>query len=173
MEPYAFFYFDTNNSGQQTVSQLLCSLVTQLSVQLPSPDKTLNEVWKSNASGQHFPSNSQLISQALIPILMEFTQPVYLVLDALDECSEREKLLNAITSILDSELFNVHLLVTSRPEVRFGTNVAQQGVSISLENCVTQDIESYVDKLLSEEDGWISENKDTIKTGLLERGGGM
>jgi hypothetical protein len=155
------------------VSQLLCSLVTQLSVQLPSPDKTLNEVWKSNASGQHFPSNSQLISQALIPIFMEFMQPVYLVLDALDECSEREKLLNAITSILDSELYNVHLLVTSRPEVHFGTNVAQQGVSISLENCVTQDIESYVDKLLSEEDGWISENKDTIKTGLLERGGGM
>ncbi|KAF7350143.1 Pfs domain-containing protein [Mycena venus] len=173
MEPYAFFYFDTNNSGQQTVSQLLCSLVTQLSVQLPSLDKILHEVWKSNASGQHFPSNSQLISEALIPILTEFTQPVYLVLDALDECSEREKLLDAITSILDSELFNVHLLVTSRPEVHYGTNVAQQGVSISLEDCVTQDIESYVDKLLSEEDGWISENKEAIKQGLLDHGGGM
>ncbi|KAJ7845344.1 hypothetical protein B0H14DRAFT_2584684 [Mycena olivaceomarginata] len=149
MEPYAFFYFDTNNSGQQTVSQFLCSLVTQLSVQLPSPDRTLSEVWKSNASGQHFPSNSQLISQALIPILMEFTQPVYLVLDALDECSE-----------LDQKFVLAPMLPNK------GSLSHLKTVSLKI-------FESYVDKLLSEEDGWISENKDTIKKGLLERGGGM
>ncbi|KAJ7050623.1 hypothetical protein C8F01DRAFT_1177644 [Mycena amicta] len=39
--PKAFFYFDTNNREQQTVTQLLCSLVDQLSIQVNCPDRTL------------------------------------------------------------------------------------------------------------------------------------
>ncbi|KAJ7903935.1 hypothetical protein B0H13DRAFT_2663555 [Mycena leptocephala] len=173
-EPLVFFYFDTNNSQQQTVTQLLCSLVTQLSVQAPSPDNTLNALWTSYGRGQHLPANPALISDALIPILREFTKPVYIVLDALDECSERDKLIEYITKIIDAELANVHLILTSRPEVPRGTALFQRAVSISLEGCVDRDIEAYVTEMLAKfEFDWPEERKDQIKEALLERGGGM
>ncbi|KAJ7460264.1 ankyrin repeat-containing domain protein [Mycena latifolia] len=169
-EPIAFFYFDTNNSGQQTVTQLLCSLVTQLSVQTPTPDMTLAALWGSCARGQQLPTTSTLISEALIPILREFTQPVYIVIDALDECSECNKLLNSITQIVDAQLSSFHLLLTSRPEVPCITCA----VSVSLEGCVDQDIESYVTEIMADLDvDWTPERKAQIKAGLLERSGGM
>ncbi|KAJ7495307.1 hypothetical protein FB451DRAFT_1019697, partial [Mycena latifolia] len=160
-EPLAFFYFDTNNSGQRTVTQLLCSLVTQLSVQADSPDKTLNDLWKSHAKGQHLPGDSALISDALIPIVTEFSRPVYIVLDALDECSERDELLESLTKILDMVSSNVHLLLTSRPEVPHCSHLVQHAVSLSLEGCVDQDAD------------WTDTRKAQIQVGLLERSGGM
>ncbi|KAJ7067349.1 ankyrin repeat-containing domain protein [Mycena amicta] len=173
-EPIAFFYFDTNNSGQRTVKQLLSSLVIQISLKAPHSDKSLHALWSSYANGEHLPSNSALISDALIPILGEFTQPVYIVLDALDECSEHDKLLDAVKHILDAKLANVHLLLTSRPEIPQGTDLAKQAVSVSLDGCVDQDIEAYVTEILAKLDGdWLQERKDQIKAGLLERGGGM
>ncbi|KAJ7460217.1 hypothetical protein FB451DRAFT_1500560 [Mycena latifolia] len=169
-EPIAFFYFDTNNSGQQTVTQLLCSLITQLSVQTPMPDTTLAALWSSYARGQQLPTVSALISEALIPILREFTQPVYIVIDALDECSERGKLLKSITQIVDAQLSNFHLLLTGRPEVP----CMAHAVSVSLEGCVDQDIESYVTEIMADLDvDWTPERKAQIKAGLLERSGGM
>ncbi|KAJ7478455.1 hypothetical protein FB451DRAFT_1032362, partial [Mycena latifolia] len=173
-EPVVFFYFDTNNSGQRTVTQLLRSLVTQLSVQADSPDKTLSGLWKSHANGQHLPSDSVLISDALIPILTEFSQPIYIVLDALDECSERENLLDSLIKILDVAPSNIHFLLTSRPEIPHGSKLVQRAVSLSLEGCMDQDIESYiVDKVSKLGDEWTDERKDQIRVGLLERSNGM
>ncbi|KAJ7711134.1 hypothetical protein B0H14DRAFT_2310670, partial [Mycena olivaceomarginata] len=140
----AFFYFDTNNGGQHSVTQLLCSLVRQISAQAPCPDATLNELWRSYANGQHLPSDSELISDALIPILREFTEPIYIVVDALDECSEREKLLRSLGKILDAEVPNGHLLLTSRSEVHHGAGLAQRGVSLSIDGLVDPDIDTYV-----------------------------
>ncbi|KAJ7461184.1 ankyrin repeat-containing domain protein [Mycena latifolia] len=173
-EPVVFFYFDTNNSGQRTVTQLLRLLVTQLSVQADSPDKTLSGLWKSHANGQHLPSDSVLISDALIPILTEFNRPVYIVLDALDECSEREKLLDSLIKILEAAPSNIHLLLTSRPEVLHGTELVQRAVSLSLEGCVDEDIKSYITDMVSKlGDEWTDERKDQIRLGLLECSNGM
>ncbi|KAJ7460268.1 ankyrin repeat-containing domain protein [Mycena latifolia] len=169
-EPIAFFYFDTNNYGQQTVTQLLCSLVTQLSDQTPMPDTTLATLWGYYAHGHQLPTTSELISEALIPILREFTHPVYIVIDALDECSERNKLLESFTQIVDAQLSNFHLLLTSRPEVPRIVHA----VSVSLEGCVDQDIESYVTEIMATLDvDFTPERKAQIKAGLLERSGGM
>ncbi|KAJ7445338.1 ankyrin repeat-containing domain protein [Mycena latifolia] len=173
-EPLAFFYFDTNNPEQRTVTQFLCSLVTQLSVQARQPDKTLTALWTSHASGQHLPSDSALVSEALIPLLKGFTEPLYILLDALDECSERDLLLRLITEIVDLKLSNVHLLLTSRPEVPRGTHLVQRAVSVSLEGCVDHDIESYAMEILSNLKVQLTDDrKGEITRALLERGGGM
>jgi hypothetical protein len=174
-EPLAFFYFDTNNSGQREVTQLLRSLVSQLSGQGPSPDKILDALWSSYSGGRLLPSDAELMSQALIPILMEFTEPVYIVLDALDECSEQDQLVKMIATMLDADLPNVHLLLTSRPEVpRSSTDLAHHAVLVSLQGCTDQDIESYLTKQLSDFDyGWSVERQGEIKESLLDRGSGM
>ncbi|KAJ7110901.1 ankyrin repeat-containing domain protein, partial [Mycena epipterygia] len=173
-EPLAFFYFDTNNAGQRTVTQLLTSLVKQFSVQANPPDKTLNELWKSHTDGQQLPSNSALMSEALMPVLRAFTEPVYVVLDALDECAERDGLLDWITELVGADLPHLHVLLTSRPEVLHSTNLVQHAVEVPLGDCVSQDIESYITKTLSSfRVNWTDERKDEIKEVLLERSGGM
>ena len=42
--------------------------------------------------------------------------PLYIIVDALDECSERETLLSLIEEIVDWKLNTLHILATSRKE---------------------------------------------------------
>ncbi|KAJ7609589.1 hypothetical protein DFH06DRAFT_1246947 [Mycena polygramma] len=174
-EACAFFYFEATNSKQRTITHFLCSLVIQLSVQLEPPDQVLHALWKSHADGQQgLPTDSELVTKALIPILRKFNRPVYIVLDALDEASDRrENLLDVVTVIVDAQLSNVRLLVASRPEVRFEARLADRGVAVSLEGVVNQDIECFVDAILSKETRWPAARKGDVKTKLLERSGGM
>ncbi|KAJ6580361.1 hypothetical protein DFH09DRAFT_1440694 [Mycena vulgaris] len=80
----------------------------------------------------------------------EFTNPVYIVLDALDECSDRQKLLDGIKKIVEAKIIDVHLLLTSRPEVPHGSRLDEHVVSLSLElESMNHDIESYIDEILS------------------------
>ncbi|KAJ7192002.1 hypothetical protein GGX14DRAFT_406692 [Mycena pura] len=174
-EHYVFFYFDTNNPEQQTVTHLLCSLVTQLSIRSNPPDGKLGALWTSHANGQKLLTDVELISDALLPLLKDFDQrPVYIVLDALDECSDRPGLLCLISTVLDAKLLNVHILVTSRPEVQAGRpELVKLAVSVSLEDCVDGDIEFYLTEVLFKETGWIHDKRDQIKGGLLEHSNGM
>ncbi|KAJ7939563.1 hypothetical protein B0H13DRAFT_2300244 [Mycena leptocephala] len=147
----------------------------RVSARGPSPDTILNKLWCSYSDGQDLPTDTALISDALIPILKEFTEPVYIVLDALDECSERDRLLTTITTILDTDLPNVHLLLTSRPEVpRTSTKLAKRAVLLSLQNFTRQDIESYLTEQLSHFDyDWSAERQGEIRGSLLNSGSGM
>jgi hypothetical protein len=166
----AYFYFDTNTSGQHTISNLLCSLIDQLSVQTSSPDRTLATLWRS-CGGRDLPDSRALILEALIPILREFTEPVYIVIDALDECSERDKLLKSIGKIVDAQPSNLHILLTSRSEFPR----LKSAVSVSIQGCVDPDIELYITDTLDEPDfaGWYLESKTQIKLELLKQSGGM
>ncbi|KAJ7592139.1 hypothetical protein C8J56DRAFT_932629 [Mycena floridula] len=179
-EPHAFFYFDTatthsSESTQQiTVDQLLRSLVTQLSAKSPSAYKILDALWSSHDNGKHLLTKHELISKVLIPILQEFTTPVYIILDALDECLQRTQLLNFITEIVDVKAANLRLLVTSRPEVLRGTELAARAVCISLARSIKSDITTYLNDILSDQSTWLYKRKDDIMEALRPRhGGGM
>ncbi|KAJ6475428.1 ankyrin repeat-containing domain protein [Mycena sanguinolenta] len=165
---YAFFYFDINSpQQQQTVNNLLCSLVHQLSGQLPCP--ALSTLWETCQNGGRLPSDSDLLS-----ILKEFggTREIYLLVDALDECSERDTLLEVLASILEAKLPKMHLTVTSRTEVTH-SSLAKEAVLVSLEESVCSDIELYVADELSKMGGYIAKNKDDIRKKLLDKGGNM
>ncbi|KAJ7178119.1 ankyrin repeat-containing domain protein [Mycena filopes] len=172
-EQCTYFYFDTNNPDQNTVTHLLSSLVTQLSVQALLPDEKLKALWKSYNNGQQLPTNAVLTSDALLPLLAQCKNPVYIVLDALDECSEHVKLLKLITKIVNQKLDNVHLLVTSCPETAQGTELCWRAMEVSLDGCVDKDIELHLDEWLSEQGGWIHSNRYFVKSKVLERSSGM
>jgi hypothetical protein len=113
----------------------------------------------------------------LLPLLEAFDQkPIFIVLDALDECSERSDLLRSISSMLNAKLPSVHILVTSRPEVQAECpELVKLAVSVSLEGLVDGDIGLYLTEVLSRpnEPEWIYKKRDEIKTTLLERSNGM
>jgi hypothetical protein len=64
------------------------------------------------------PSDEQL-QNVLRDILDKFSQAAYIVIDALDECTDREKTLkwmNELISDTNRKAANLHIVVTSRPE---------------------------------------------------------
>ncbi|KAF7371370.1 HET-domain-containing protein [Mycena sanguinolenta] len=164
---YAFFYFDINSPNQQKINNLLCSLVHQLSIQLFCPD--LLKLWESCQKGEFLPSNANLLQ-----ILEDFCrqEEVYLLIDALDESSERDMLLKVLASILGTKQPKMHLIVTSRTEITH-FDITKEAVLVSLEDSVRRDIELYVGDELSKMGGYIAKNKDSIRQELLDKGDGM
>ncbi|GKT94327.1 hypothetical protein Ct61P_12177 [Colletotrichum tofieldiae] len=80
---------------------------------------------------------------------MRHPRKIYIVLDALDECTVRGKLINWVNSIVSNpDFYHVQLLATSRPEEEFQRSIP---IWIGEKSCirfnkesVTADIRSYV-----------------------------
>ena len=89
----------------------------------------------------------------LIGALSTATSKAYVVLDALDECKQREKLLGAIVALTEAAA-NVKLFVTSRREsdiIEALTEDAFKPISI-IDDAVTHDIGLYVNSVLNNDD---------------------
>jgi uncharacterized protein YdaU (DUF1376 family) len=110
----AYFYFDFNDIQKQDPESMLRSLLCQLlqrSVAIPSG---LDALFSSCKNGQR-----QLSLHALLEVTQEMFQEfthVYIVLDALDECTQRLELMDVLTTVARWQLHNLHLLMTSRKE---------------------------------------------------------
>jgi hypothetical protein len=109
-----YFYFDFNDAQKQRHENLLRSLVLQLSMQSPQIPEALNTLFNSSQDGQQQPTFSGLRS-TLQQILGDFSQTC-IILDALDETSDRNELLKMIQDIVEWKLEELHILVTSRRE---------------------------------------------------------
>jgi hypothetical protein len=110
----AFFYFDFTEPQKRHHASFVLALIIQLSTQCATTFRALATL---HAECNH--GLSQPTTAALMKILQDTIgslRHAYVVLDALDECMEREKLCGLIEQIVDWELDGLHLLVTSRRE---------------------------------------------------------
>lgn len=102
------------NSQKRLSEQILRSLNTQLSrcsIKRPAA------LEKSFSNSQN--PKQQPFSVALLLALWQSIKEdaaAYIVLDALDECNDRVELLEALETIANWQLENLHVLVTSRRE---------------------------------------------------------
>lgn len=118
----AYFYFDFNESEKQNATSFVSTLIAQLCnhvVDLPEKLKELYEVCKN---GRGVVTLDTL--QAVLFAVAEKFGDVFIVADALDECPNngtlREELLELIKDMSTRSSSNIHLLVTSRPELDIG-----------------------------------------------------
>ena len=109
----AYFYFDFGDTEKQRSDNLIRSLVTQLSAHSSSCPDTLKALYSQNLSGQR--PNTEGLMVTLRHIVGGF-EHVYVVLDALDECRDRERLLALVEEITNWKIGKLHLLATSRAE---------------------------------------------------------
>jgi hypothetical protein len=109
-----YFYFDFNDIEKQRYENLIRSLIMQLSMQSKSTPKALNTIYSRYQEGQQQPTTDAL-TWALQHMVGDFHQ-TFIILDALDECTEREELLGLIEKIVDWKLEKLHILATSRRE---------------------------------------------------------
>ena len=114
--------------------------------------------------------------------------PVYLILDALDECpntsgipSSREQVLDLVKDLVDLRLPSLHICVTSRPEVDIQDaleSLASHSVSLHDESGQKKDIAEYIRSVVHSNSvramrRWRDEDKDLVIKTLSERADGM
>ncbi|KAH7065082.1 hypothetical protein B0J12DRAFT_24715 [Macrophomina phaseolina] len=148
----AYFYFDFNDVQKQNPELMLRSLICQLSYQCVKIPASLDALFSCD-SGQRQPSQHALM-EVVHQTMQEFPH-VYIVLDALDECSERGELADILETIAAWQLQNLHVLVTSRKErdieSSLTTFIDQQRVISLHSELVDRDIQKYVWQRLSDD----------------------
>jgi hypothetical protein len=120
----AYYYFDFRDVKKQDRHGLLSSLLSQLSVESDSYYEVLSQLYSDHTSGASNPNNTTLIECIKNMLGLPQQGPVYIIIDALDECpdtsgtpSVREQVLDLIYELVNQSFTNLRLCVTSRPEI--------------------------------------------------------
>ena len=93
---------------------MIRSLIVQLSSECVKVPQILASSYSSYMNGERQPEYHSLL--LILHQMMKLFAETYLVLDALDECLERQELLEAINQLNGSKDVNLHILTTSRWE---------------------------------------------------------
>ncbi|KAI0272822.1 hypothetical protein BGY98DRAFT_936642, partial [Russula aff. rugulosa BPL654] len=123
-----YFYCDFRDEDKQNCRNLVLSIISQLCAQSSLCCDTLSRVYRAHDKGSRKPSDETL-TKCLIEMLSHPVQsPIYLIVDALDECpnnsglpTPREEVLELVKNLTSLRLPNLHICVTSRPEIDIQT----------------------------------------------------
>jgi len=182
----AYFYFDFRDIDKQNRRDLLSSLVTQLSDQSHRHCDILYNLYVIHGWGAQKPSEDELIECLKDMLTLPDQQPVYLIIDALDECpdtsglpSPREQVLDLLKALVEISSPNLRLCVTSRPEIdilRALDPLTSFDVSLHEQSGQKRDIIEYVTSVVQSDlkmRRWRDEDKNLVIETLSERADGM
>jgi hypothetical protein len=184
----AYFYFDFRDVNKQARRNLLPSLLTQLSHHPDLYFKIFYCLYEAHDNGGRQPSDNALVGCLQEMLALPNQGPVYLIMDALDECpdisdvpSPREQVLDLIKNLVGLQLPSLHICVTSRPEVDISdalAPLASQTVSLQDESGQKKDIADYVRSIVYSSSGkfmkrWRQDDKEHVIETLSGRADGM
>jgi hypothetical protein len=174
----AYFYFDFNDAEKQHVKGFLSTLIAQLALFSSEAAGKLQDLYTRCQNGHQHPSMPSL--QNCFKEILELGSPTLLVFDALDECTQREKLLDLITEIQQWKMPNVNVLATSRKEqdITEALMPLLTGVVDIQSTEVESDIRLYVENCLQSDaklKRWCKDAdlKDEIQKTLIDGADGM
>ncbi|KAJ7125981.1 hypothetical protein C8R44DRAFT_618022 [Mycena epipterygia] len=105
-------FFDYNQSSLQTAAGIMGSILRQIIIDSPSIPESVKSLHTLFSSGQACPSGLSDLVSALKAQLQLYSR-VYLVIDALDECSEdQDDFITELRSLMDTS--SIQVLITSR-----------------------------------------------------------
>jgi hypothetical protein len=182
----ALFYYDFREGQKRDLRELLSSVLFQLSDQSDSYHTILSIFHSTHRDGAQSPSDDEL-AQCLTDLLeLPRQAPVYLIIDALDECpnttaipSPRQEVLTLVVQLMESHLNNLRICVTSRPETDIKgvlEPLSFRSVSIHDESGQMEDIENYVRSIVNTDPKnrrWKVEDKQLVIDVLTARADGM
>jgi hypothetical protein len=183
----AFFFFDFQDVKKQDVRALISSFIVQLSSRSPSFHDILYNFYSAHHNGSQQPSTDSLMKCLEDMLEAPGGVPIYLILDALDEChtsgvlSSLYQVLSVVKKLVKLNPPSLHLCITSRPEVEIRACLEPL---TSTSNCISlhdqsgqrKDIINFVraivysDKNMRE---WRDEDKELVIETLSERADGM
>ncbi len=120
----AYYYFDFRDIKKQDCYGLLSSLIFQLSAKSDSCYSVLSQIYSNNTGIIQNPDIDMLKKCMTDMLSLPEQGPIYIIVDALDECpnlprrlSARGVVLELIEELVGLKLPNLRLCVASRPEL--------------------------------------------------------
>ena len=183
-----YFYFDFRDTDKQHWRDLVLSLLNQLSTYSDHCFNTLSRLHSDHKNGTRQPSDVSLAQCLKNMLTLPHHRPIYLIIDALDECSNvsgipssRNRALRLLKELADLHLPDLHICVTSRPEVDIREvlePLTTRRVSLHDQGGQKKDIEDYVRSVVYSNSEpimrrWRKEDKDLVIDSLSERADGM
>jgi hypothetical protein len=184
----SYFYFDFRNASKQNLPDLVSSLLAQLSASSDLRFGVLSPLYLAHDRGKKQPSDVVLVDCLKQMLSLPDQCPTYLVIDAIDECpnntgipSPRERVLQLITELVELHIPNLHICVTSRPEVDIRDVIdplTSRQVSLHDQSGQKEDIVEYVKSVVYSDSEpimkrWRMEDKELVIEILSERADGM
>ncbi len=184
----AYFYFDFRDVNKQHLRDLLPSFLTQLSSRSGPRCDILSQLYSDHEDGARQP-NDDALTQCLKGMLkLPDQHPTYLIVDALDECPDvsgiptpRKRVLQLVKELVDLHIPNLHICVTSRPEVDIQDvlePLTSRRVSLHDQSGQKKDIEDYVRSVVYSDSEpimrrWREEDKELVIEALSKQADGM
>jgi hypothetical protein len=118
----AYFYCDFRDTAKQHAHGLLSSLIMQLSAQSTLCHDIISRFYSAHKEGLEQPKREALLECFVKMLRLLGQESTYIIIDALDECSTsgipsaREEILEVVRELVDSDISNLHICLTSRPE---------------------------------------------------------
>ena len=185
---FAYFYFDFRDIDKQNLRNALSSLLTQLSTQSDSYCNILTHVHQAHNDDVDKPSTETMVTCLKEMLALPGQGPVYIILDALDECpdtygipSSREDVLDFLKDLVGAQLSDLRICVTSRLEIDIQTAIeplAFRQLSIHEQKGQKKDIEDYIRSTVYARSDmaimrWREKDKELVIYTLSEKADGM
>ena len=182
----AFFYCDFRDDQKKDRRGLLSSLLVQLGEQSDGYSDTLSKFFDAHRHGSQHASDGELADCLKDMLKLPGQATVYIVIDALDECPmttgsqfPREEVLEVVEDLVDLQIPNLRICVTSRPEADILPvlkPLAFRSVSLHSEEGQVHDIAEYVKSFVHnnrEMRRWKATDKQLVIEVLTEKANGM
>jgi hypothetical protein len=182
----AFFYCDFREDQKKDIRGLLSSLLLQLCHQSDSYCDILSNLYLDHHNGSRQPSDDALTKCLKEMLRLPRQAPVYLIIDALDECpvvsslsTPRDRVLILVGELVDSQIPKLRICVTSRPETDIKAVLCPLTFhSISLHDTIGQmgDIEKYIKSVVNTDRmmrRWNATDKQLVVEVLTSKADGM
>ncbi len=184
----AYHYFDFKDASKCDTRGLLASLLFQLGDDSDRCWDVLHQLYTKCRDGSEQPSDSALVECLKAMLESPGQVPIFVILDALDECpsttgtpSAREKVLNFVEDLVGSNPPKLFICITSRPEqdiqsVLNPLTSVGRCVSLHEERGQREDINYYVRSFVHGDRTmrrWREEDKELVINTLSEQADGM
>ena len=155
----AFFYCDFREDQKKDLRGLLSSFLVQLYHQSDSYFDILSKFYSEHDKDSRLPSDDALAGCLMDLLKLPGLAPVYLIVDALDECpnpsvvrSPRAKVLSLMEKLVTTQIVNLRVCVTSRPELDIKDVLDPlifRSVCLHDESGQKRDIEDYIKSVIN------------------------
>ena len=184
----AYFYFDFKDTDKQNLHNALPSLLKQLSSRSDSYCDVLSDLYKAHNNGAYKPSTRMMTDCLKDMLVLPDQGPVYIILDAIDECpntsgipSARQQVLDLLNDLVFLQIPNLYICVTSRPEIDIRVALeplAFHSISIHDQSGQKKDIKDYIRSVVYANSvtamrRWRRRDKELVIETLTKKSDGM
>ena len=182
----AMFFYDLREGETKDIRGPLSSILFQLCDQSDSYCDILSSFFSTHRDGARSPSIGELVRCLKDVLSLPGQAPVYLIVDALDECpntsallSPRMEVLMLLEDLVDLQMANLRICVTSRPEADIRSilePLTSRSVSLHNERGPLEDIENYIKSVINTNKSmrkWTPEHRQLVINVLTRKAGGM